>query len=66
MDEHNVPTLAMDEFNWILSRTSSGELFDLCNRTSNQIPPLHTSTPQTSAHAPASESADTSSLQFHC
>ena len=27
MDEHNVPTLAMDEFDWILSRTSGGELF---------------------------------------
>ena len=27
MDEHSVPTLAMDEFDWILSRTSSGEFF---------------------------------------
>ena len=44
MDEHSVPTLAMDEFDWILSRTSGGEPSLQPNST--------TSAPQTSAHAP--------------
>ena len=38
MDEHSVPTLAMDEFDWTVR--------------SNQTPPCRTSAPQTSAHAP--------------
>ena len=36
MDEHSVPTLAMD---WILSRTSSGELFATFAQT--KLHPAH-------------------------
>ena len=62
MDEHSVhvPTPTMDEFDWILSQTSSSELFAM--DPSNQTPPRHPSTPQPSAHAPLFNSGTSSTL----
>ena len=62
MDEHSVhvPTPTMDEFDWILSQTSSSELFAM--DPSNQTPPRHPSAPQPSAHAPLFNSTNKRSV----